>query len=307
MKISLVVPVKDEAASLPRLLRSISAQTHLPDEVIFVDAGSRDLTKEIISGHKDDRVSIKLFSIGDAYPGTARNEGVKRSRNDFIAFTDGGIELSKEWLRELAGTMESGGSCDVAYGSYSPRADTFFKQCLSMAVVPPKDRRTSFIASSLMKKSVWQAVGGFPDFRAAEDRIFMERIKERGFNISYNPKAFVVWDIPSDMRSAYRRFRDYSYHDMMANRYLGWHLPVLKMYVVAIICVMLGILFTPLFFLVPMFGFAARVARKIYVNRREPYIRTALFPLYTVFTGFLILSIDIAMYVGWIRYLTDEK
>src|SRR3989338_7903243 len=98
MNISVVIPVRDEEDSITRLLESISNQTRLPEEIVFVDAGSTDKTDDIIAGYKykDDRLKVKLISVGPAYPGTARNAGVKESAHEFIAFTDGGIELDKD-------------------------------------------------------------------------------------------------------------------------------------------------------------------------------------------------------------------
>lgn len=312
MKISLVIPVKDEACSVGRLLSSISGQTRLPDEVIFVDAGSVDGTIDIIREHKDDRLRLKLISIGAAYPGTARNAGVSEASYEAIAFTDGGIELDKDWLKELSACMSGDTAADVVYGNYAPRADTFFKQCLSMAIVPPPAvisggrMRPRFIASSLLKRPVWQAVGGFPDYRAAEDRIFMERIEEQGYVAKFNPKATVIWDIPGDLRGVFRRFHSYSYHDLIAGRTRGWHLPVLRMYMMALLCIGLAFTVSPLFIVLPVAGFALRVIRKISINRLEPYFRLRYAPLYFIVTGFLIFFIDMAMFAGCIRYMLNS-
>ena len=312
MKISLVIPVKDEACSVGRLLDSISGQTRLPDEVVFVDAGSTDRTVSIIREHKDDKLSLKLISIGVAYPGTARNAGVKEAGHELIAFTDGGIELDKDWLKELSACMSGDAAADVVYGSYAPRADTFFKQCLSMAIVPPPAiigggrMRPRFIASSLLKRLVWQAVGGFPDYRAAEDRIFMERIEEQGYGSKFNPRATVIWDIPGDLKGVFRRFYSYSYHDLIAGRTSTWHMPVLRMYITALLCIWLAFAVLPLFIILPAAGFALRVIKKISMNRLEPYFRLRYTPLYFIVTGFLIFFIDMAMFAGCIRYMLNS-
>jgi glycosyltransferase involved in cell wall biosynthesis len=312
-KISLVIPVRDEARSIERLLRSIAAQTRLPDEVIFVDAGSNDATRELIESRRDAGLPVKVLSIGPAYPGTARNAGVKEASNDVIAFTDGGIELDKDWLKELSVSMSRGSAVDVVYGNYSPRADTFFKQCLAMATVPPPApagggrMRSRFIASSLLKKPVWQAVGGFPDYRAAEDRIFMERIEGQGYALRFNPRATVLWDIPGNLQGVFGRFSGYSYHDLIAGRTIGWHIPVLKMYAAALACIGLGFAASPVFFALPIAGLALRTVKKIVINRGEPYFRTGYVPLYCIVAGFLIFFIDMAMFAGWLKYLLNGR
>lgn len=309
MKISLVVPVRDEEKSVARLLESISRQTRLPDESVFVDAGSRDRTKEILEGYGDKRLIVRAYSIGPAYPGTARNAGVRQAQYEIIAFTDGGIELDKNWLDALSLIMEEDGSCDIVYGSYVPRADSIFKQCLSIAVVPPSifkegfRMRPFFIASSLLKKSAWEAVGGFPDFRAAEDRIFMEKIKEKGFRIRFSPRATVIWDIPGSLKEVFNRYYIYSCHDLVAGRSRDWHLPVLKMYLAAFFLVCLGIFISPIFIFLAIGSFLLRVIRKIYKNREEPYFKLRNIPVYLPVACFLIFFIDMACFGGWVRYI----
>lgn len=305
MKISVIIPVRNEESSLSRLIDSLRGQTRLPDEVIFIDAGSTDRTREIASRCGQNGEMFRTLSIGVAYPGVARNVGVKESKYDTVAFTDGGIELDRDWLKELSVAMDNDPSVEVVYGSYSPRTDSIFKQCLAIAVVPPTEKRTSFIASSLLKKTVWQDVGGFPDFRAAEDRIFMNRIKERGFNIRYNPNAFVVWDIPSDIVKVFRRFYSYSFHDLRAGVAKDWHIPVATMYLAGSILLILGIVFSPLFFVLLAVVFLVRVAKKLFINRKEPYFINLMAPCYLILGSIIMLVIDLAMFAGSVKYAVE--
>lgn len=48
MKISVVVPVRDEENSIRELLESLLAQTRPPDEIVVTDGGSKDRTRDII-------------------------------------------------------------------------------------------------------------------------------------------------------------------------------------------------------------------------------------------------------------------
>lgn len=313
MKVSLVIPVKNEEANVPRLMNSISVQTRPPDEVVFVDAGSTDGTVQAIERCKPSAFEVRLISLPDAYPGTARNAGVRASRYDVIAFTDGGIELDNDWLRQLVSTVGDGSSCDGVYGTYAPRADTLFKQCLSLATISPpvllgeKKTRPPSIASALLKKSVWQKAGPFPDFRAAEDKIFMERVGEMGFAIRYNPEALVTWEIPKSAAGAFNKFYQYSYHDLKAGRAADWHLGVLRMYVVFLAFIFLAVLISPFFALIPLLAFAARAARRVFINRKEKYFRLARLPAYLALTAFILAMADIAMFLGWGRYLAGYK
>ena len=306
-KISLIIPLKDEENSVSALLDSVFNQSRRPNEIVITDAGSRDRTREIIKEYISRGEPIRLIEAEGAHPGKARNIAITASKFDIIAMTDGGIVLDKDWLKELEDTMESDPEVDVVYGNYTPRTDTFFKQCLSLAFVPPLkliegEKMRYFIASSILKKRIWQAVGGFPGFRAGEDRIFIEKVEKRRFKIRYNGRAVVQWDIPPNLKGTFGRFYNYSYHDLKAGRARDWHVPVLKMYIMALVFILLGIFVLPVFFLVLVMAYICRVIHKISANRDEPYFKFQYVPLYFVVTGFLIFFIDMAMFTGWVKY-----
>src|SRR5215813_6674236 len=101
MKVSLVVPVKNEADSIESLMASAAGQTRRPDEVIIVDGGSEDGTPEIVEEWMA-RHSLtdwgRVVRAGEATPGRGRNIGVAHARHGWIAFTDAGIRVERFWL-----------------------------------------------------------------------------------------------------------------------------------------------------------------------------------------------------------------
>ena len=58
--ISLIATVLNEGQSMHRLMRSLVAQTHLPDEVVIVDGGSGDETVAIVQSYAD-RLPLRLL------------------------------------------------------------------------------------------------------------------------------------------------------------------------------------------------------------------------------------------------------
>ena len=80
--------------------------------------------------------------------------------------------------------IKAADGADIVYGEVEPVIKNFFDKCAALSYVPPKRPggiRTTFIASSLLKKELWTAVAGFPDLRAAEDLMFIDQAKELGF------------------------------------------------------------------------------------------------------------------------------
>lgn len=88
-KISIIIPVYNIAQYLPRCLDSIINQTYKNLEIIIVDDGSVDNSKEIITEYekKDSRI-VSIFKENSGVSDT-RNMGIEVSTGDYIGFVDG--------------------------------------------------------------------------------------------------------------------------------------------------------------------------------------------------------------------------
>ena len=228
--ISLIIPLQDEERSVEALIRSIDAQSLSPDEVVLVDAGSKDETVRRAQA-VPTRAPTRIVRAGRVHPGVARNIGVAASEREWLAFTDGGVVLERGWLAELAAAATGGTA--VVYGHYEPICDTLFKQCAAVAYVPetgPEGARGPSVASCLVRRSAFEAVGGFPPYRAAEDLIFIQSLEDRRFGKAFTRRAVVRWHIAADPRETYLRFATYSYHNLIAGWGRHWHLGVARLY-----------------------------------------------------------------------------
>lgn len=315
MKISLVVPVKNEAGSIECLMSSVAAQMRRPDEMIVVDGGSEDGTPEIVEEWLKRRSLsdwARVLRVDEATPGKGRNIGAANARYDWIAFTDAGIRVEEPWLERLVEVAERDDQIDVVYGSYEPEADMFFERCAALAYVAPKrlregrQMRGPAIVSSLIRREVWEAVGGFPDLRAAEDLIFMEAVERKGYKIAWAPQAVVWWRMPPNFGSVFRRFALYSLHNVKIGRQYDWHYGVARQYAVWIAFVILGFVLSGWFWLAPLMGYGARVAKGIWMRREGRGLFWAMNPAQFAMVAAILLTIDAATFVGW-RRATRER
>src|SRR6185503_17622164 len=166
MKVSVVVPVRDEEASISELLDCLLTQTRPPDEIVITDGGSIDATPQIIEEYIHNGALVRLIRAGAALPGRGRNLGAAQASHEWLAFTDAGIRLENNWLEALVAKAQEDESIDVVYGSWQPVTDTFFKQCAAIAYVPPPTShsgvvtRPRSIASTLLRRDAWRAVNG---------------------------------------------------------------------------------------------------------------------------------------------------
>jgi glycosyltransferase involved in cell wall biosynthesis len=93
-ELTIVIPAKNEAKLLPRLLTSLSRQDYckMPITKLYLaDAGSADGTPDIARGFAD-RLDIEVISGG--LPATGRNNGARLALTPYVLFIDADIELA---------------------------------------------------------------------------------------------------------------------------------------------------------------------------------------------------------------------
>ncbi len=86
-KFSVVIPTYNRAAALKETIDSVLKQTFDDFEILVVDDGSTDDTKEVVASFSDQR--IKFFWIPNSGgPGTPRNIAINNSSSEWLCFLD---------------------------------------------------------------------------------------------------------------------------------------------------------------------------------------------------------------------------
>jgi glycosyltransferase involved in cell wall biosynthesis len=85
MLFSVVIPTYNRLSLLQRTLGSVRRQSHADFEIIVVDDGSTDATREWLASHGGD---LRVFKQPNRGPGAARNVGAREARGDYVAFLD---------------------------------------------------------------------------------------------------------------------------------------------------------------------------------------------------------------------------
>ena len=96
MNVSVVIPTYNRHILLKRAINSLLTQTYLVNEIIVVDDGSTDNTKQIIK----DFPNITYIYQENRGVSTARNVGIQRAKNEWIAFLDSDDAWHKEKLEK---------------------------------------------------------------------------------------------------------------------------------------------------------------------------------------------------------------
>lgn len=99
--VSVIVPTKNSAATLPDCLQSIQNQTYEHLELIVVDNFSTDTTPQIAKQY-----TSKVYSEGPERS-TQRNYGVKKAVGDYVIIIDSDMNLSPDVIQECVDCMKA--------------------------------------------------------------------------------------------------------------------------------------------------------------------------------------------------------
>ncbi len=206
MRISVVVPTFHEEAGIESFLRQFERQT-LPRtefEIIIVDGGSEDRTRDIAERYADRVILQRSAGIGGS-----RNDGVAVSRTDLIATTDADCRVPSDWLERIVGHFEDPGVVAVCgpdgplERSWKARIIFFFVRSLIRLAALMGLYGTGG-TNSAFRKEAFLAVGGYRSLPHSDDIELGLRIRDRG-RIVYDPHLYVKLSVRRLEQQGYMR------------------------------------------------------------------------------------------------------
>lgn len=108
MLLSIVIPLYNKEQSIVCTLDSVLAQTYTDYEVIIVNDGSTDHSKEVVElwlAENSCGCRFRLLSKSNGGVCSARNRGIHEAKGEYIAFLDGDDLWDKDYLAEQARMM----------------------------------------------------------------------------------------------------------------------------------------------------------------------------------------------------------
>lgn len=206
MNISVVIPSYNGAQKLPIVLGALSKQTIAPTEIVVVDDGSTDCTKEVVLQFRSVLPQLALISRENGGRSRVRNSGASASSCELLVFFDDDMEPAPDCLQQHLThhkqhpvSILSGAQIDFWEAGLSDFRR--FKKLLTEKWAA--DLRASdgtplaadgvfmTAANCSMPRSLFLSLGGFDErLRDAEDYDFALRASQSGVPLFYNHKAF---------------------------------------------------------------------------------------------------------------------
>ena len=206
-KVSVVVASYNGGRTLKACLDSLVRLNYPDYEVILVDDGSTDATREIAALYK----TVRYIHQTNHGLSVARNTGINASEGEIVAFTDSDCRADEDWLYYLVGDLLTSRFTGIGGHNFLPPEDSPVAAAVLVSPGGPAhvmltDRLAEHIPGCNMAFYKWalDEIGGF-------DRIFMKagddvdvcwRLQQRGYRIGFNPAGF-VWHYRRSTVKAY--------------------------------------------------------------------------------------------------------
>jgi glycosyltransferase involved in cell wall biosynthesis len=163
MKASIVIPCHNSARFIGETAESAFAQTLADLEVVFVDDGSsdgtRDLIRRAIAEHPER--AARLICQEDSGLAAARNRGIAEARGRYILPLDSDDLLDPRMVADCAAILDGDESVALVYTDREDFGDV--QQIFSVGGYELGRLKyfNQIGYSSLYRRSVWEAIGGY--------------------------------------------------------------------------------------------------------------------------------------------------
>lgn len=244
--ISIIIPSFNERYKILETLEALiehleNSSLNMEYEIIVVDS-SEDDTFQILEQSvysKNDKCKF-IHSEKRLFPGEARNIGVKNSKFDIIVFVDSGFTFEDNWITELVKPLiqHKDGEIDIVWGITKTNTKERKDRLIAYLVESKSSKRSILPNVALRKKIFYDGNWFLNDLRAVEDTRFIKQIIGK-YNETFVNAINYYSGHPKTLRSAFKKWSDYSYYSVKAGYYKKTKLSLFQISVFILILILI--------------------------------------------------------------------
>ncbi len=195
-RVSIIIPCRNDATSLSRVLEALGRQTYDPNqmEIIVVDNGSTDQSASIA---RTFPVRLLTEPVPSAY--LARNRGIAAATGDYLLFLDADTVPSPDWIAQLVAAAMKSGSW-LAGGRIESVVTRPTLGSALLAATRSADKRREMLEKTgrlsggnmLVARAAFDKYGVFRPLQSGGDGEFSERANPGRAPVPYAGSAVVV-------------------------------------------------------------------------------------------------------------------
>ncbi len=201
-RFSIAMPAFNAAATLPRALDSVLAQTFEDWELVVTDDGSVDATAEVVSAYAERDGRIRLVRQENAGCGAARDTAVRVSSGEYVVRFDADDELLPEYLARMDEFIRARPGYDIYScngwhvnpdGTRRLARPGAFYQVERSFTLEEMLQATHIFTIAVFSRELFERVGGIRPDVYCEDVDFWLRALASGARHRYTPQMLAVF------------------------------------------------------------------------------------------------------------------
>jgi glycosyltransferase involved in cell wall biosynthesis len=193
-----VIPVYNEAVELEKVLNALEKQTFPQEEfeVIVVDNGSTDNTKELVKSYEGIKYLLQVDYLNSSY--SSRNRGIEASNGEVIILLDGTVIPEKRWLEEGLNCMKKKNADIITSKVYfdfegNVTGGKLYDSNNATTEGQVKNRGVAVTASLFVKADLFDEIGKFAEgAETAEDGIWTWKATQKGYKLEFCHKSKAI-------------------------------------------------------------------------------------------------------------------
>ena len=202
MQFSIIIPVYNRPQEVDELLESLCHQSLNDFEVVVVEDGSTEKCDTICEKYAN-RLTLHYYYKPNSGPGPSRNYGAERSQGEYLIILDSDVIVPENYLEIVKEELDrepcdAFGGPDRAHPSFTPIQKAINYSMTSFfttgGIRGGKKKMDKFYPRSFnlgIRKSAYEALGGFAPMRYGDDIDLSTRIFKNGYSCRLFPDAFV--------------------------------------------------------------------------------------------------------------------
>ena len=197
-KISIGIPTYNRVDYFQIALKSVMAQVDDLHEIIVVDDGSSDGTKDYLNSLNHPKIKVVIFEQNSGRP-AARSKIVETMTGDFLMWVDDDDILLIDALKTAKQAIQDNPEAHIIYGDIEIADENLNPVDILKYQSIPKNLMLMNFAfenvvpnpGTLIKAETFKMVGPYnPDFPRSQDREFWTRAAIADCNFAYHGKCF---------------------------------------------------------------------------------------------------------------------
>ena len=228
--VSVIMPVRNEAAYIERSLGAVLAQEYPADrlEILVVDGMSGDGTRQAVLAHAATRPNLRLLDnpAGIVPPGL--NIGIRQARGEIVVRVDGHCEIAPDYVSRcvehllaghegapveaVGGPIETVGETDEAQAIALAMSSWFGVGGSAFRTIKDRPLLVETVAFPAYRRATLQRLGPFDEELVRnQDDEYNYRLLKSGGRVLLSPDIRSRYYSRSSLRSLWRQYYQYGY------------------------------------------------------------------------------------------------